>query len=92
MAAVPRVDFTPQLRRHVECPAEEAGGATVREALEAYFTRHPATRSYVLDEQGELRRHVTVFVDGVMLRDRRRQADPVRADSEILVMQALSGG
>jgi hypothetical protein len=92
MALVPRVDFTPQLRRHVDCPAEDAAGSTVREALDTYFARYPQARSYVLDEQGELRRHVTIFVDGAMLRDRRRQADPVDSTSEILVMQALSGG
>jgi molybdopterin synthase sulfur carrier subunit len=89
---VPRIDFTPHLRRHVECPAETVQGRTVREALEAYFAAHPLTRSYVLDEQGALRKHVVLFVDGVMLRDRQHQADALAAHSEVFVMQALSGG
>ena len=41
-----------------------------------------------LDEQGEIRRHVVVFVDG----ERAGLNDPVNDSSEIHVMQALSGG
>jgi molybdopterin synthase sulfur carrier subunit len=89
---VPRIDFTPHLRRHVDCPRETVPGNTVRDALEAYFAAHPLARSYVLDEQGTVRKHVVLFVDGVMLRDRERQADAVGAETEIFVMQALSGG
>ena len=92
VAAVARVSFTSNLRRHVDCPAEQAAGATVREVLDAYFDGHPAVRSYVLDEQGRVRRHVAVFVGGSQLVDVVTQSDPVDADTEVVVMQALSGG
>jgi hypothetical protein len=64
----------------------------VREALEQYFARHPQVRSYVLDEQGALRQHVVVFVNGGQLRDRAAQKDPITEAAELYVMQALSGG
>jgi sulfur-carrier protein len=64
----------------------------VHEALEQYFARHPQVRSYVLDEQGALRQHVVVFVNGTQVRDRSRQQDPIDDGAEIYVMQALSGG
>jgi molybdopterin converting factor small subunit len=86
------VSFTSNLRRHVDCPAEDVAGATVREVLDAYFAAHPAVRSYVLDEQGRVRRHVAVFVGGTQLGDVAGQTDPVDADTEVVVMQALSGG
>jgi molybdopterin synthase sulfur carrier subunit len=86
------VSFTSNLRRHVDCPAEQLDGATVREVLDGYFVTHPAVRSYVLDEQGRVRRHVAVFVGGTQLGDVAGQTDPVDADTEIVVMQALSGG
>jgi len=35
---------------------------------------------------------VTVFVDGVVVRDRARLATAVQPDAEIDVLQALSGG
>ena len=89
---MPRISFTPQLKRHVDCPDDAAGGLTVRAALEDYFGRHPAVRPYVFDEQGELRRHVIIFIDSEQLKDRATQSDPLRSDSELFVMQALSGG
>jgi molybdopterin synthase sulfur carrier subunit len=89
---MPKVGFTSHLERHVSCPAETVAGATVREALDAYFTRHPRVREYVLDEQGALRRHVVVFVGGDQAHDRDKLSDSVGPDAEIHVMQALSGG
>lgn len=74
------------------CPPESVAGATVREALEQYFARHPRTRGYVLDEQGALRQHVVVFINGGQLRDRAAQQDPINEAAELYVMQALSGG
>jgi hypothetical protein len=86
------VHFAPALQRHVECPSEAIDAATVHEALDAYFARHPSVRGYVLDEQGALRRHVAVFVGGDQIVDRRSMTDPLGPDSELYVMQALSGG
>lgn len=86
------VHFTANLRRHVECPQLEVDGATVGAALEAYFTVHPAVRSYILDEQGAVRRHVAVFANGSQIDDPTTLSDPVDPGSEIYVMQALSGG
>jgi molybdopterin converting factor small subunit len=86
------VVFTPNIQRHVECPQAQAAGATVREVLERVFAENPQARRYVLDDQAALRRHMTIFVDGRMIRDRARLSDAVRADSTIYVFQALSGG
>ena len=85
---MPRVVFTSHLQRHVACAESEVSASTVAGALDAVFGAQPQVRGYVLDEQGELRKHVFVFVDG------RRAAlgDAVRADSAIHVLQALTGG
>ncbi len=87
-----KVVFTENIQRHVACPATEAAGATVREVLDNVFAINPPARSYVLDDQAALRRHMSIFVDGVLIRDRNRLSDPVSADSNIYVFQALSGG
>jgi sulfur-carrier protein len=87
-----KVVFTPNVQRHVGCPTAEAAGATVREVLERVFADNPQARSYVLDDQAALRRHMTIFVDGRMIRDRKRLADAVNDTSTIYVFQALSGG
>ena len=89
---MPRVVFGQALQRHVKCPPVEIGGATVREALDAAFAIYPSARSYVLDDQSHVRKHVSIFLDGRMVRDRTCLAEPVNDRSEILIVPALSGG
>jgi len=89
---MPQVKFTENLRRHLNTPECRVDGATVREALDRVFEAQPRLRGYVLDDQDRLRKHVAVFIDGDMVRDRDGLSDPVSADAELLVMQALSGG
>jgi len=87
-----RVSFTQNIQRHVECPVSQAPGRTVRDVLDAVFRENPRARHYVLDERGEVRRHMVVFVDGRPVCDRKGLSDPVSESGEICVMQALSGG
>ncbi|HVB17663.1 MAG TPA: MoaD/ThiS family protein [Stellaceae bacterium] len=89
---MPTVRFTSALRRFLVVPEARAAGATVAATLEAVFAEHPALRGYVLDDQGALRRHVMVYVNGEAVRDRARLADPVGPDDDIYVFQALTGG
>jgi hypothetical protein len=86
------VIFTPNVQRHVGCPQTQASGHTVREVLDNVFAANPQARGYVLDDQAGLRRHMAIFVDGRMIRDRARLADAVGEASTIHVFQALSGG
>lgn len=89
---MPRVVFTPNLKRHVTCPDTVVAAATVREALDAVFAEHAQLRGYVLDELQRLRKHMVVFVDGQAIKDRDALTDSVGEASEVYVMQALSGG
>jgi sulfur-carrier protein len=89
---MPQVTFTPNLRRHLDMPSMQVGGETVAAVFEQVFAAQPELRGYLLDDQGRLRRHVAVFVDGRRVNDTRRLGDVVSADSEVCVVQALSGG
>ena len=64
----------------------------MREVLEGVFREHPALRGYVLDDQGEVRTHIAVFVNGEQIRDRRGLSDAIGPADRVHVMQALSGG
>ena len=86
------VSFTPNLERHVECPTKSVEGATVREVLDRVFAENPRLRGYIVDEQGALRYHMLIFVDGEQIADRERLSDLVKPTSELYVMQSLSGG
>lgn len=74
-----------------ECALQVAGD-DVEQVLQAVFAQHPGLRGYVLDEHGVVRHHVAVFVDGQALIDKRDLRQPVTAQAEVYVMQALSGG
>jgi molybdopterin synthase sulfur carrier subunit len=89
---MPRVVFSSHITRHVPVPECTVAAATLRAALDAVFSEHPAARDYVLDEQGHLRRHVVVFIDGARVRERERLDAAVGAAREIHVLQALTGG
>jgi len=86
-----QVTFTSHLK-HVAPPEPVEGkGATVGEALHDVFSRYPALRSYIFDDQDRLRLHVAIFVDGMQVR-RNFLACPLKPNSELHVLQALSGG
>jgi sulfur-carrier protein len=87
-----RVTFTTNLRRHVDCPIVEAPGSTVREVLDIVFASNDRLRTYVLDDQAALRKHMTILVDGQRLRDIEKLSDAVMPTTQIYVLQALSGG
>lgn len=87
-----RVVFTANLARHIAAEPVDAPGATVREVLDAIFASDDLARSYVLDDQSALRKHMNIFVDGNRVRDRVHLSDPVPANAEVYVIQALSGG
>ena len=89
---MPRIVFTPQLRRFTATPEVASGAGTLRAALEDAFAVNPRLRGYVLDDQGHLRANMVVFVDGRRSSDRVHLADPLAPGSEVHVLQALSGG
>ncbi len=68
------------------------GGETLMESLTDAFQQYPKLKTYVVDDQGQLRQHMQVFVDGQLIRDRECFTDRVSDQSEIFIMQALSGG
>ncbi|HTR10476.1 MAG TPA: MoaD/ThiS family protein [Paraburkholderia sp.] len=84
--------FAASIQRHVATPERETDARTLGEALEAVFAAQPRLRGYILDDQGALRKHLAVFVDGRPLRDRQHLSDALGEQSRVYVVQALSGG
>jgi hypothetical protein len=89
---MPTVRFTDNIQRHVTCPTRDVDGETLRDVLDAYFGANAKARGYVLDEQGRLRKHMALFIDGRQIRDRETLRDAVDSVAVIDVVQSLSGG
>lgn len=87
-----QISFTANLQRHVPCPPLRTHGTTVREVLDAVFVDNPRLRSYLLDEQGRLRRHVNIYINEQSVTDRIGLTDTIAAADDVYVFQALSGG
>jgi molybdopterin synthase sulfur carrier subunit len=84
--------FTQNLIRHTECPSASYPATAIGELLGQYFAQWPDVRGYVLDDQGEVRKHVKILIDGRNVKDRKTLRDPVGEDTEVHIFQALSGG
>ena len=89
---MPSLVFTAHLGGVAPKDEVEFAGATVGEVLAAAFAVHSGLAHYVLDDQGRLRKHVVIFADGRRLDSAGALASRVDENSEIYVMQALSGG
>ncbi|MBO6947661.1 MAG: MoaD/ThiS family protein [Rhodospirillales bacterium] len=89
---MPTVFFTNQLARFIDAPTVVVPGKTLGGVLGNVFGDHPQLRGYILDDQGAIRRHVAVFIDGLQVSDRTELSQPVDDKSEIHIFQALSGG
>ncbi|HEY2525616.1 MAG TPA: hypothetical protein VGI29_11205 [Candidatus Binataceae bacterium] len=76
----------------IEVPLAAGARTTARQVIEALARDYPGLRDRVLDEQGELRRHVNIFIDGNNARFMGGLKAEAGADSEMWIHPALSGG
>lgn len=84
--------FFASIQRHIPTPERQVDARTLREALETVFATQARLRGYILDDQGALRKHLAVFIDGQPVRDRQHLSDPLDKASRVYVIQALTGG
>jgi len=70
----------------------QASPATVAEALEALWAVHPGLRDRVLNEQGDVRPHVNLFVGDESIRYTGGLATKMPPNGEISILPAVSGG
>ena len=89
---MPSVQFTSHLRKVAPAGTITVGGDTLRLALDEVFAQHPKVKSYLLDDQERLRKHVVIFVDGTRISGGSDLKVSVSPTAQIFVLQALSGG
>jgi hypothetical protein len=69
--------------------ADLLAGATLGDALAELDRRFPGLRFRIVDEQGALRPHIKIFVDGALVRE---LAAPLPPAADLMIVGALSGG
>ena len=70
----------------------ESTPATVREALEQLWELHVGLRDRVINERGELRPHVNIFLDNENIRRRQMLDTELSNSSEITILPSVTGG
>lgn len=86
------IAFTPHLRDVGPTTPTKCDGVTLAEVLDRVGESHPRLRGYVFDDQGRLRKHIAVFIDGVMRSRETALEAPLTDTSDVYIFQALSGG
>ena len=66
----------------------ELSGATVAEVLRALEEQHPDVKGWILDEQGNIREHINVFVN----KEYGREETTLGPDDRVHILPAISGG
>ncbi len=70
----------------------ESTPATVGGALNELWLLHVGLRDRVVNEQGQLRPHVNIFVDGENIRRKELLDTRLSAQTEITILPSVSGG
>lgn len=65
---------------------------TVADALSALWALYPGVQDRLVNEQGQVRQHINIFVGNENIRYIGGLATPVVEESEIWIVPAVSGG
>jgi molybdopterin converting factor small subunit len=82
------VNLRSPLKQRVGAPSVDVSGETVAEVVRALEAQAPEIKGWVADEQGRVRRHVNVFVNG----EPASENDAVAPDDRIDIIHAITGG
>jgi len=77
------------LRSYTQSGRAEARGTSLAALLDDLERQYPGIRFRMIDEQGRIRRHIRIFINGTQ---EHNLARPLGAADEVIIAQALSGG
>jgi sulfur-carrier protein len=86
------VTFAASLQRHIPCQPQNVSPANLREVLKAALLAAPDLTHYMFDDQGNIRKHVAIFINRDMLQNRADLTQILKSGDQVLVVQALTGG
>ena len=69
-----------------------ARGTNLRELLEDVESQYPGIKSALLDENGQIRRFINIYIREEDVRYLQGLETPVEDNSEIIILPAIAGG
>lgn len=70
----------------------EVNATTIGEAITELQSRYPGIKERLVDESGEVRRFVNVYVNEEDIRFLKNQDTPLKEGDEISIIPAIAGG
>ena len=70
----------------------EVQAATIGDAITELQSRYPGIQERLIDEKGEVRRFVNVYVNEEDIRFLKNQHTPLKDGDEISIIPAIAGG
>ena len=92
ISTMAQVKLTSNLQRYFPKSEVCIDGETVLEVIREMDLMRPGLSHYIVNDRDHLRQHVNIFLDGVVVTDRSNLELSVNKDTEIFIVQALSGG
>ena len=87
---MPIIKFTSALKRFFpDLKEEQIAGGTVAEVMQQLEQKYTGLSDFLLEENGQVRQHVNVFVGGTLIEDEEKLTDKVGETEEVLIFQAL---
>ena len=86
------VTFAASLQRHIPCAPQNVAPTSLREVLSSALLAAPELSHYIFDDQANIRKHVAIFINRDMLKNRADLTQNLHPGDQVLVVQALTGG
>ncbi len=83
---------TPLRKLTREAEVVEVEAATIAAAIEALQAQFPGIKERLVDESGEVRRFVNVYVNEEDIRFLQNQDSPLKDGDEVSIIPAIAGG
>jgi molybdopterin synthase sulfur carrier subunit len=87
-----KVRIPSSLRRLTGAAAVEETAATTGELVTRLDARFPGFAGRICEPDGQLKRHINIFVNGVNVRDLQMMDTALAAGDEVLIAPAMAGG
>ena len=90
---MPTVRFPAAMKYYVDHQAEFfVSAATTGELIDKIIEQYPSVKHHLVDQEGNLRRHFNVFVNGVHIRDLEGMHTSLKDDDKVILMASAAGG
>jgi sulfur-carrier protein len=67
-------------------------GQTIADVLNTLVTRYPTIKTHIMDDKGNIRRHINLFINEDNIKSLNGLETPVQENDKIILLPSISGG